>query len=221
MRHIRKGAEPLGLRQHRLTPHATYGNLPQGAKDELRERLAREQGFLCCYCMQRIRAEPDAMKIEHWASQTAAETTHRQLDWKNLLGACRGSEGRPFAEQHCDTRKGEDSITVNPMEPRCEQLVRFLADGTIESTDPAFQRDLTHTLNLNQARLLHNRKAVLEALRESLERKYPGTSWSKDVLERELAERQQPDARGQLSEYCQVSVYWLKKRLGRLGKAPS
>jgi uncharacterized protein (TIGR02646 family) len=221
MRYIRKGAEPQGLLKHRLSPHASYGNLTADVKDEIRERLAREQGFLCCYCMQRIRAELDAMKIEHWESQTNPATRHRQLEWKNLLGACHGKEGSPWRDQHCDTRRGDTPITVNPTEARCEQLVRFLPDGTIASDDPAVQTDLDQTLNLNHATLRNNRKSILDSLRQAMERKYPGATWSKEAMERELAALQQPDSGGALRPYCQVSIYWLKKRLGRLGKSGS
>jgi uncharacterized protein (TIGR02646 family) len=221
VRHILKGPEPQGLRRYRLTPQSAYGNLPREVKDEIREQLAREQGFLCCYCMQRIRAESDAMKIEHWASQTAPSTSHRQLEWKNLLGACCGNEGRPPRDQHCDTRKGEAPLTVNPTEERCEQLVRFLPDGTVESDNPAVQKDLTQTLNLNYVRLKNNRRAVLDSLRESMEREYPGATWSKEAMERELAKLQQPDSHGRLSEYCQVAIYWLRKRIGRHGQPVS
>jgi uncharacterized protein (TIGR02646 family) len=216
MRYIRKGQEPQSLLEYRLTPQATYKDLPPDVKDELRERLAREQGFLCCYCMQRITPEPNGMKIEHWASQS--HHSDRQLDWKNLLGACMGGEGAPQAEQHCDTHKGNTALTVNPTEQRCERLVRFLPDGTVESDDPAVQTDLGQTLNLNHARLKNNRKAVLDAFREFLQRKHSGTTWSQEALERELKELQRPDKSGQLREYCQIPIYWLEKRMGRLGQ---
>lgn len=217
MRHIRKGHEPQGLLEYRRTPHATYEGLPQEVKEELRERLAREQGFLCCYCMQRITPEPDGMKIEHWAPQS--QSSERQLDWKNLLGACKGGEGAPLAEQHCDSHKGNTPIRVNPLEERCERLLRFLADGTITSDDPAVQTDLSQTLNLNYARLRNNRKAVLDAFRKFMQRKYSGTTWSDEALTRELTRLQQPDRNGRLQEYCQAPIYWLKKRLGQAGRA--
>jgi uncharacterized protein (TIGR02646 family) len=220
MRYIRKGQEPERLLEYRLTPHATYEGLPQEVKDELRERLAREQGFLCCYCMQRIKPEPDGMKIEHWASQSAPSTRHRQLDWKNLLGACKGGEGSPPRQQHCDTRKGDTPIKVNPTDEGCERLVRFLADGTIASPDSAIDGDLNQTLNLNQARLKNNRRATLDGFLEAMKRKYPGTSWSDAALVRELEELIRPDAAGRLGEYCQVPIFWLKKRMGRLGQTP-
>ncbi|WPB77117.1 retron system putative HNH endonuclease [Archangium violaceum] len=218
MRYIHKGQEPEGLLEYRLTPHATYEGLPQEVKDELRERLAREQGFLCCYCMQRIKPEADGMKIEHWASQSAPSTRHRQLDWKNLLGACKGGEGSPQRQQHCDTRKGDTPIQVNPTDEGCERLVRFLADGTIASQDSAIDGDLNQTLNLNQARLKHNRRAILDGFLEAMRRKYPGTTWTEAAMARELEELMRLDASGRLGEYCQVPIFWLKKRMGRLGQ---
>ncbi|WNG33435.1 TIGR02646 family protein [Archangium violaceum] len=217
MRYIRKSAEPQSLLQHRLTPYATYANLQQKVKDEIREQLVEDQGFLCCYCMQRITPESDRMKIEHWASQSDPATRHRELDWKNLLGACCGNEGKPKRDQHCDTHKGELAITINPTEARCEQLVRFLGDGTIESDDPTINTDLNGTLNLNQALLRNNRKATLSAFVDAMTRKYSG-AWPQAALQKELAELHQPDAGGMLRPYCQVPIFWLKKRMGLLNK---
>jgi len=215
MRHLRKGPEPESLTRYRLGPDATYDGLPQEAKDEIRERLAREQGFICCYCMQRITPAPLGMKIEHWAPQGGAATHHRQLDWKNLLGACKGNEGMPPRAQHCDTRKGDVPLTVSPTDPNCEQRLRFLPDGTVASDDPAIDNDLNQTLNLNYAVLKNNRRAVLDALLTTMERKYPGRPWPGAAMERELAQLQQFDEQGMLRPYCQVPIYWLKKRLGR------
>lgn len=217
MRFIPKGPEPRSLLEHRLTPHATYANLK---KDEVREQLAREQGFICCYCMQRISNGPEGMKIEHWAPQGAPATHHRELDWKNLLGACKGNEGAPGRDQHCDSHKGETPITINPTDARCEQLMRFLPDGTVESDDSAVQVDLNETLNLNLPRLKNNRKATLDAFLQFMQRKYSGGSWSSSDLVHELASLQQLGARGVLQPYCQVSVYWIKKRLGMLRRSP-
>jgi uncharacterized protein (TIGR02646 family) len=205
--------------RYRRTPGAAYANLPHAVKDELREQLAREQGYLCCYCMQRIWPAPDGMKIEHWASQTHPATTHRQLDWKNLLGACKGGEGSPQRDQHCDTRKGDTPLTVNPTEERCERLLRFLADGTIDSDERAIKDDINQTLNLNQALLKNNRRAILAAFLEAMARKHPSATWSEAAMEKELAVLQHPNAGGMLSPYCQVPIYWLKKRMGRLANA--
>jgi uncharacterized protein (TIGR02646 family) len=216
VRHIRKGPEPQSLLKYRQGAGATYDDLPQGAKDEIREQLAREQGFICCYCMQRITPEPFGMKIEHWAPQGDPATSHLQLSWKNLLGACYGNQGQPPRAQHCDTRKGDTHLTVNPTDERCEQLVRFLADGTVESGVPAVNADLQQSLNLNYALLKNNRKVVLDAFLQAMRRKFPNLTWSDSSMERELMELQQANSEGQLRPYCQVPIYWLKKRLGRL-----
>ena len=216
MRHISKGPEPRSLVTYRLTPHATYASLPKDVKNELRERLARDQGFLCCYCRRRIEPEESRMKIEHRASQSDPSTHHRQLDWKNLLGACNGGEGSPQRQQHCDTHKGDTPITLNPIEEGCERVVHFLADGTIRADGSAAHADLDRTLNLNQAQLKNNRKAVLDAFLQAMRRKHPGTTWPDTAMMRELEDLRQPDAMGRLAEYCQVPIYWLKKRMGRL-----
>ena len=215
MRYIRKGAEPQALLEYRLTSHASYDGLPQEVKDELRERLAREQGFLCCYCMQRIRPEANGMKIEHWAPQSDPATHSRQLDWKNLLGACKGGEASAWKDQHCDTRKADTPLKVNPTDEGCERLVRFLADGTVESDDPTIHGELDRTLNLNHARLRHNRKATLDAFVQAMRKKNPNLTWTDADMERELKELAQADSSGRLGEYCQVPIFWLKKRMGR------
>lgn len=217
MRYISKGPEPRSLLEHRLTQHATYANLK---KDKVREQLVSEQGFICCYCLQRIQLDPNEMKIEHWAPQGAAATRHRELDWKNLLAACKGNEGAPGRDQHCDSSKGETPLTINPTDRRCELLVRFLADGTIGSDDPAVQADLNETLNLNHRRLKSSRKATLDAFLEAMQRKYSGVSWPAAALAQELALLQHPGAGGMLQPYCQVPIYWLKKRMGLLARSP-
>ena len=52
------------------------------------------------------------MKIEHWRSRKAYGED--QLRYGNLLAACRGGEGRPGREQHCDTKKGDREVRWNP-----------------------------------------------------------------------------------------------------------
>ena len=65
MKHIIKGKEPLSLVKHRLKPFSDYDNYSK--KYELRISLLTKQGYICCYCMQRI--NDFRMKIEHWKSQ--------------------------------------------------------------------------------------------------------------------------------------------------------
>lgn len=56
MRNIQKKSEPKSLTQHRANTNSDYDNYPQ--KQDLRDTLVGEQKGICCYCMQRIKAEP-------------------------------------------------------------------------------------------------------------------------------------------------------------------
>lgn len=210
MRVIRKGGEPASLTERRAAAGTDYDGYPD--KDTLRAGLAREQRGLCCYCLSRIRAAHNAMKIEHWHSQVKYPA--EQLDYSNLLGACLGNEGQRFRDQHCDTRKGDRDLSRNPANPmhRVEDVLRFPGDGRIVSSDPAFDAELNDVLNLNLAFLVNNRKAVLRGFLDSLP-KYGELTAA--TLEKILRQHNGEDGAGELLPFCQVVVYWLRKRLKR------
>jgi hypothetical protein len=152
------------------------------------------------------------MKIEHWHSQTRYPA--EQLDFSNLLGACLGGHGKPPNFQHCDTRKREQDLSRNPANDahNIEAFIAFLADGTIESSDATLNTELNSVLNLNLAMLKRNRKAALDQFKQSLDGR--GTL-SRSQLQRELEKWSSIGERGKLEEYCQVVVYWIRKRLAR------
>lgn len=210
MRTIHKRIEPASLTQYRKGVHATYDGYPD--KDTLREFLVAEQRGLCCYCLGRIRASREEMKIAHWHSRS--RHPDEQLEYRNLLGACKGNEHKPRREQHCDTRQADRDISRNPADPlhRVDQLIRYRGDGRIESDDAGFDKELNEILNLNFAFLVNKRKAVLTAFQEALGKR--GRSPRKK-LERWLLEWNGDSVSGELPEFCQVVVYWLRKRLSR------
>ncbi len=209
MRPIKKGAEPRSLTQHRAQPHADYDNYAE--KDDLRKSLSSEQGAICCYCMQRIGDDRDRMKIEHWQCQELH--SDRDLDYGNLLGACRGGHGNPRRLQHCDTRKGSDPLLRNPAihPPLVDRDLHYLADGSIGSDETEFDRELNEVLNLNLERLKNNRKAVLDGLKAWAERV---DKLRKSDVRAELREWNEMED-GVLREYAQVAIYWLNRRLAR------
>jgi uncharacterized protein (TIGR02646 family) len=210
MRRIAKGREPASLTQHRQTDHANYDNYRD--KATLREFLVAEQRGLCCYCLSRIRPQSPAMKIEHWHSQE--NYRDEQLVYANLLGVCFGNEGQPRQQQHCDTRKGDNDFSRNPADPvrPIESFVRFEGDGRIVSTDPAFDRELNDVLNLNVAFVKNQRKAVLEGFIISLKER---GQLQRATLEKWLSDWNGESHAGELRPYCQVIIYWLRKRLAR------
>lgn len=210
MRAVAKGREPPSLTAHRQAPHGDYDNYPD--KDELRRALAAEQRGLCCYCMGRIRPGANDMKIEHWRCQ--ARYPNEQLSYRNLLGACPGGEGQPPSSQHCDTRKGDADLRWNPADPAhaIEARVRYGSDGAVESGDEAFDTQLNRVLNLNLAFLKNNRKLVLDAVL---------CWWRKQrkPVPRGQIERQRDRytvGNGELTPYCQIAVWWLQRKLGKM-----
>ncbi len=209
MRAIQKLSEPRSLAKHRDAEYATFDNYQDRAG--LQASLVGEQRGLCCYCLSRI---PDVrgMKIEHWHSQS--EFSKEQLDYSNLLGACLGGEGQPPSKQHCDTRKGNRLLSRNPANPvhAIEDVIGFALDGRVFSDDPGFNAELNDVLNLNFAFLKNNRKAVLQAFTESLDR----GAVTRRTLEKQLRKWNGESDAAKLQPYCQVVVYWLRKRLRRV-----
>ncbi len=205
MRTIQKNGEPASLTAHRQQPYADYDNYTD--KDALRQSLLAEQRGLCCYCQSRIRPDVTSMKIEHWQCQT--NYADRQLDYRNLLGACLGGHGHPAREQHCDTRKGSAELCFCPADPThpIEQRIKFLGNGEIASDDDVINAELKDILNLNLGQLVSNRKAVLDAFKQRL-----GRGNFNAARELQKWDGSQP---GDLPEYAQVMVFWLEKKIAR------
>ena len=212
MRAITKGSEPASLTTHRRTLHGDYDNYPD--KDTLRNMLANEQQGLCCYCMGRIRS--DSTKVEHWKCQSRFPS--EQLDYRNLLGACQGGEGKPRSRQHCDTRKGDSDLRWNPANQShaIEARIYYESDGGVRSNDAGFDAQLEEVLNLNLPVLKTSRKRVRERVLDwwKLERRRLRGPVPRERFEKER-ERRVGDA-GDLEPFCQVVVWWLDQRLKRM-----
>jgi len=160
--------------------------------------------------MTRIKIDAGAMKIEHWKSQVSAPT--QQLNYRNLLGGCKGGEGQPGHLQHCDTRKGDRDLLWNPADPEhhIETRLGYEFDGTIRANDDVFDRQLNEVLNLNLPLIKNNRSGVLTALLHwwRVERPVPRAR-----IEREIRERTTGVS---LTPYCQVAVWWLRQKLASM-----
>ena len=208
MRSIVKGPEPTSLTTHRSTPHGDYDNYAD--KDALRRALVTEQRGLCCYCMCRIASEANAMKIEHWRNRR--DHLAEELDYQNLLAACRGGEGQPFRLQHCDTRKGNRGLRWNPANPRrrIEDRVSYANDGTIQSDDHVFDQQLNDVLNLNLPKIRNHRMAILDAVLHWWRRQRRPVP--RQRVEREIERRNVPPLH---DPYVQVGIWWLERKLAR------
>jgi uncharacterized protein (TIGR02646 family) len=211
VRAIIKVREPQSLTQHRLTQHCDFNNYK--TKDELRQALVDEQRGLCCYCMTRIRSDPTSMKVEHWQCQSRYSS--RQLDYQNLLGACLGGHSQPIHLQHCDTRKGDFELKWNAAVPahQIEARIRYELDGTIRSDDSDFDNQLNEVLNLNLSVLKNSRKQILSAVLEwwKLRKSKLQGPVPREEIQREI--RKRIDGTDDLQPFCQIAVWWLKKKL--------
>lgn len=213
MRTITKGREPASLTRHRKMPHSNYDNYQE--KDDLRKALVTEQRGLCCYCMGRIRPERASMKIEHWKCQE--DYSCKELEYRNLLGACLGGNGQSAEKQHCDTKKGKSDLTFNPANPdhHIETRIRYEPDGSIHSDDTDFDGEINDVLNLNLPLLKNNRKRVFDEVlkwwrREKARRR------NRIPSDRLIQERDKHiGGDGELTPYCQVAVWLLEQKLAR------
>jgi hypothetical protein len=86
-----------------------------------------------------------------------------------------------------------------------------LGDGKVELIDIQFNKEIDEVLNLNAASLVRNRKGVIDAFRQGLIQRQPSDA----DLRRELR-KWNGDNGGDLDPFCQVVVYYLRKKIARM-----
>ena len=217
MRFIQKNSEPESLTQYKKQSGAYYDGYDK--KDDVREALLKEQGYLCGYCMKRLES-CDQVKIEHVVPQSKlVEDEKAALNYHIMLGDCYGNEGHPRRELTCDAHRGNDDLTVNPFSETSIGLIKYRSDGTIYSEDAEINKDLNSTLNLNYngsgVYLKENRKEVLLACKNKLKEMKSQGCWSRKMLQRMLEEYESPGADGKLKPYSGIVVEYLKARIKR------
>lgn len=177
MIYIQKMSEPESLRKYRNTPGADFDSME---KTELRSNLLKEQGYLCAYCMKRIRESRD-IKIEHYVARNA----ENQLLYDNLLAVCTGNETLPDERGKvdpkrftCDSKKKNQVLHIDPQNRADMETIYYDNQGKIYSSNSEYQEDLDKILNLNDINgyLIANRKAALKPLLSKLKSLKPGQS---------------------------------------------
>lgn len=87
----------------------------------------------------------------------------------------------------CDNRKGDASITINPLTANVD-AIRYLTDGRLHH--PALQEDIDERLNLNVHFLVSGRVDAREELIERLRKELgPERTWTASGLARYLDQR--------------------------------
>jgi hypothetical protein len=220
MKHIIKDIrnEPNVLKEHRSTPNTRYKSFG----DALKMPLCNEQGFICCYCMQRI--ESQTTTVEHYITQTkhkdsnysAEEHKAYELDYMNMLASCNYKNGR-----NCSEIRGNIPLYIDPKTSLIESQIGYNPGGVIYAIDKNENvvNDLK-TLKLGVSPipdidengeywLIKNRAKIIEEVRQKLDTK----GWTKPNIEAEIKKFQIPDKEGYLQPYCQVAIFYLKKKL--------
>ena len=175
MRRIKKSHEPRALTAHRA--HGVGSTDDNAPKDAMRRALFEEQQGLCAYCMARLpTADDNAMTIEHHAAQSNDDD--RALEWSNLLGVCLGGRGQPRSQQWCDARRGNEKLTLNPIDPEIEREIRYRDDGTIVAVNSANQSTLDKFLGLNLSHHQRARAGTLDAFFGVMKQVKPEGTWT-------------------------------------------
>lgn len=205
---IEKTKEPKSWTMHRLTEGSQYE-----ASSDLRDSLLVEQGDICAYCMRRIpvadSGTSETTRIEHVRPQSQL-SREEAMDYRNMVICCPGAMASTSKKDcHCDRHKGEIPISFTPFDPNFINTISYRSDGTIESTNKEYDRELNEVLNLNVGILKANRKAVRKQLIDTL----GSRTWKKSDIEKILKIYSSKDAEGKKKEYCGVVIQYLSKKL--------
>jgi uncharacterized protein (TIGR02646 family) len=199
---------------------AHYDNFKQSdGKNHVQESLLQEQGFLCAYCMRRISMP---VKIEHWVTREKCNTDKKPLltlNYDNLLAVCNGAttiNGTTF--EHCDQSRSKSNreLTINPIDERHINQIRFLKNGAIESHDKNISEDINHdkALNLNTLFLRDARRNVYQSVKKVIDIKCKKATTPiqvQKIITEIVGNWSNLDGQFQHKEYCAVVTYFFQK----------
>ena len=141
----------------------------------LRESLLKEQGYLCCYCQQKINLEQKTAAVEH----LIARKTDGSLlfEYANLLASCLGGrkeESEQTNIKYCNHARGHIDLEITPLQKDCETYFDYFQ---IEDNDEwevkvvgvnEIATKVIDLLNLNTAKLCRLRGETLRPFLENL-----------------------------------------------------
>ncbi|WP_163409627.1 retron system putative HNH endonuclease [Flavobacterium ajazii] len=166
MKHIIKQEEPQAFTNWKVgrggNAEKTYKGLNRNhnIKDNLRDSLLQEQGYICCYCEKELKSND--RHIEHFKPKH--KFPQLQLEYENLFCSCQVNliNGEPL---HCGNSKGnffDERFLISPLEPNCESRFKYTFDGQIF---PADENDIgakITIIELNLDELENLRKGAIE-----------------------------------------------------------
>ena len=166
MKAINKLSEPAVLTYWKAQENdnwqPAYDAMGSTIKNEVKESLMSEQGYLCCYCERQL-TDNDS-HIEHLKPQS--DPAVDPLDYSNMLCSCQNQlqKGEP---RHCGNLKDDwfdSELLLSPLDSGCEERFSFTGYGDIK---PAYTEDnaaskTIQKLGLNIPKLQSMRANVIE-----------------------------------------------------------
>lgn len=236
MRYIRKKAEPKFFKDWKQQFYITNGRQPvyddlKGTNTylKLKETLAKEQGYVCCYCEKYIGTSSNNLDcdIEHFMPRhpdkrylTKAECMtceSAQLDYTNLMASCKG-EWQDFLD-HCNHKKNNwynFKTCISPTDERIVTVFGYSSQGKIFPINGnAFGSDMQKHMNLNSEVLKRQRR---EAYITVLEQEFDDEELMDDIdyIKATIQEyKEMHDGRyfefGSMISYCLETLFMGRK----------
>jgi len=167
MKFIQKLNEPPELthwkkQQQSAEVNCNYGCLQNPEKQKVHESLLKEQGYICCYCCNRI--EKSSSHIEHFAPQSKTDDA-LSVNYRNLHASCGSTGNWP---KHCGNHRENFPVPISPLDTQCESYFTYKADGKISVVENHLrQNDVEKTIDvlaLNSYDLKESRQQAFEVL---------------------------------------------------------
>ncbi len=184
MKYIVKGNEPFEFTEWKnRNQNFTYSELQNPERARVIESLLNEQGYICCYCGGRI--ELADSNIEHVI--TRKDSPDKELDFQNFLASCSGGISRERKQpKHCNNFRGNDKLSISPLDKNCETYFKYKITGEIISSKKRkdslddFQKveEVLENLGLNSEILKEKRKNLINQTFELI-----GSGMIKDISE--------------------------------------
>ena len=196
-------------------------------KRALRMQLLQEQGYLCAYCMRRIKND-ESTTIEHLIPITI--DGKRALSYQNMLACCDGGRGSSDKNKIlcCDAAKGDQEITFSPLKKEHIGKIRYNKDGFIRiyPEDPQMMRDINDVLKLNgeydadgtfladtSTMIVFGRKLAYQKAQQFISGLAIRDKLNASVIKKKIDEIERASEK---DEYAGVLLYVLKRKLREL-----
>lgn len=168
MRKINKGASPewfeawkADFRVHNQREPKYKTDFDDAVRWKLRKNLLEEQGYICCYCMNRI--NNNTSHIEHFWPKSQFE--EKDMDYANMLASCQGGK----ASEYCGHKKDDWYLPgmVIPTDARIEDMFSYQEDGDISPKGKDqmswLGKQMIEHLALDNFHLKRSRRNAIEA----------------------------------------------------------